>query len=156
MSDGAEPVKLTGGCQCGAVRYVVSTKPRDATACHCRMCQKAGGAPFMVFAGVPTKYFTLSRGEPAIFASSDIAERGFCQACGTPLTYRLKNSDRISFTVCSLDEPEAISPTDQLGVESMLSWAPLLHALPTQSTQDWLDAAKITTVGARQHPDHDT
>ena len=156
MIEEAEGERLTGGCQCGAVRYALTSAPRSAAPCHCRMCQKAGGGPFMVFAGVPTKYFAFTRGQPAIFESSDIAERGFCARCGTPLTYRLKSSQRISVTVGSLDDPEAVTPTEQHGVESMLSWTSTLHRLPTRRTQDFLDAAQIKDVGGRQHPDHDT
>ncbi|HXW19776.1 MAG TPA: GFA family protein, partial [Roseiarcus sp.] len=44
--------ELRGGCQCGAVRYRLTASPTGASICHCRMCQKAGGAPFMAFAGV--------------------------------------------------------------------------------------------------------
>ena len=52
MAAEAQPVGLTGGCQCGAVRYRLDAAPTGASVCHCRMCQKAGGAPFMAFAGV--------------------------------------------------------------------------------------------------------
>ena len=156
MAEEAKGVGLTGGCQCGAVRYAFSVTPRGAAPCHCRMCQKAGGAPFMVFAGAPSKYFVFTRGQPTIFESSDVAERGFCSRCGTPLTYRLKSSERISVTVGSLDDPESVQPTEQHGVESMLSWTPSLHTLPARRTQEWLDAAQIKDVGGHQHPDHDT
>jgi hypothetical protein len=156
MAAEADPIRLTGGCQCGAIRYALSAKPRGAAPCHCRMCQKASGAPFMVFAGVPTKFFAFTRGAPTIFQSSDIAERGFCNLCGTPLTYRLKTSERISITVGSLDDPEAVAPNEQHGVESKLSWTAALDTLPTRRTQDFLQAAKITDVGNHQHPDHDT
>ncbi len=33
---------LTGGCQCGAVRFRAAHLGR-ASLCHCRMCQKAFG-----------------------------------------------------------------------------------------------------------------
>ena len=35
--------KITGGCQCGAVRYRTESLGRPSI-CHCRMCQKAFGA----------------------------------------------------------------------------------------------------------------
>ena len=43
-----ETQALTGGCQCGRVRYALSVVPDDVSVCHCRMCQKAVGGPFIV------------------------------------------------------------------------------------------------------------
>ena len=90
--DSREPSlpRLTGGCQCGAVRYAVSSTPNAPGVCHCRMCQKAGGGPFMSFAGVPAADVTWTRGSLATYRSSTMATRGFCAACGTPLTYQWK------------------------------------------------------------------
>ncbi len=44
---------MTGGCQCGAVRYALFEMP-ELTICHCRMCQKAVGGPFAALCKVPT------------------------------------------------------------------------------------------------------
>jgi hypothetical protein len=146
---------FAGGCQCGAVRYRLTAVPTGAAACHCRMCQKAGGAPFMAFAGVKLDNLVFTRGEPAKFQSSELAERGFCAACGTPLTYHMKGRNRVSVTIASLDEPALFPPHDQVGVESRLPWVAKLADLPGQRTDDWLAAAKIADVGSRQHPDHE-
>ncbi len=148
-------VRLTGGCQCGAVRYLLTEPPRGANICHCRMCQKAGGAPFMAFTGVRQERFAFTRGAPAIYRSSDIAERGFCAACGTPLTYRLFGFDRISVTIGSLDRPDEAAPMRQLGVESALPWFAGLAALPASRTEDWMKKINIAGAGSRQHPDDD-
>jgi hypothetical protein len=45
-----DAAEWTGGCQCGAVRYQLLTPPEHACICHCRMCQRASGQPFMAFA----------------------------------------------------------------------------------------------------------
>jgi hypothetical protein len=147
---------LAGGCQCGAVRYRLMAEPTGANICHCRMCQKAGGAPFMAFGGVRTNEFVVTRGAISTFASSDIAERGFCAECGTPLTYRGLGSERISVTLGSLDDPDAVEPETQLGVESRVRWLkPALNA-PEMRTEQWLARAKIAEVRNRQHPDRET
>ena len=156
MSSVEAPTRLTGGCQCGAVRYVLTARPTGSSICHCRMCQKAGGAPFMAFTGgVRQERFVFTRGAPAIYRSSEIAERGFCAVCGTPLTYRLIGRDRISVTIGSLDSPADVAPTAQLGVESALPWFAGLAALPASRTEDWLKTIGATEAGSRQHPDHD-
>ena len=79
---------LTGGCQCGAVRFAVYAQPEKIGICHCRMCQKAVAGPFAVLAEVPWAEFAWTRGTPSAFRSSSRAMRDFCAACGTPLSYR--------------------------------------------------------------------
>ena len=61
---------LTGGCQCGRVRYATSVVPDDVSVCHCRMCQKAVGGPFIALALVHPDQITWTRGKPASFRSS--------------------------------------------------------------------------------------
>ena len=87
MTEGAKPV-LTGGCQCGAIRFAVSAAPTRISICHCRMCQKASGAPFASLADIEHENFSWTRGTPAAFKSSSIAERDFCAACGTHVLSR--------------------------------------------------------------------
>ena len=43
---------ITGGCQCGAVRYALHEEPTGAHICHCRMCKKAFGSFFVPLVGV--------------------------------------------------------------------------------------------------------
>jgi hypothetical protein len=132
------------------------TAPKGAIICHCRMCQKAGGAPFMAFAGVKLADLEFTRGAPAKYSSSQIAERGFCAACGTPLTYQMKGRHRISVTIGSLDDAAQFAPGEQFGIEATLPWFAALVDLPGRQTGDWLGAAKIENVGNHQHPDHET
>ena len=66
---------LTGGCQCGRVRYALSVVPDDVSVCHCRMCQKAVGGPFIALAMFKPGEVTWTRCKPASFRSSSIATR---------------------------------------------------------------------------------
>ena len=104
MAEATKPV-LTGGCQCGAVRFAVSAPPNRISICHCRMCQKATGAPFASFADIEQTDFTWTRGKPAAFQSSSIAERDFCAACGTPLSFRRIGGPRIEIMTGAFDRP---------------------------------------------------
>ena len=76
MNAETKPV-LTGGCQCGAIRFALKAVPVKVSICHCRMCQKASGAPFASFADIARDDFSWTRGTPASFRSSSIAMRGF-------------------------------------------------------------------------------
>lgn len=139
----------SGGCQCGAVRYRIAELGR-ATICHCRMCQKAFGGFFGPL--VTAKGIEWTRGSPAIFASSNKVERGFCAKCGTPLTYDWGGDLEVS--IGSLDNPEAAPPVLQVNPAEQLSYFATLHTLPVRANspdaQTFLDE-----VVSRQHPDHD-
>lgn len=150
--------RITGGCQCGEVRYALHAAPTNPHICHCRMCQKAFGSYFAPLAGVPVEAFELTRGELAIFRSSDQTERGFCRDCGTPLTFHYVGSPRIAFSLGSLDAPESVRPEIQFGLESRLSWFAALPGLPGDKTTEEDEPALAAKIRAsnHQHPDHDT
>ncbi len=146
---------MTGGCQCGAVRYALYSEPTEPSICHCRMCQKAFGNYFAPFAGVPMADLAWTRGKPGIFHSSELVERGFCRDCGTPLSFRYVNRDRISVSIGSLDEPARIRPDIQHSIESRLPAFLELHTLPGQTTKESIPAEWLPKLASRQHPDHD-
>jgi hypothetical protein len=137
---------MTGGCQCGAVRYALFETP-ESTVCHCRMCQKAVGGLFAALCKVETAHFAWTRGEPARFQSSSAAERHFCAACGTPLTFHYLDGDAIEVTTGSLDDPSRVPVTKNHGVESRLAWIDRLvpGRLPDAPT------AATRTVVSYQH-----
>ncbi len=151
-------MRITGGCQCGAVRYALHARPDDPHICHCRMCQKAFGSFFAPLAGVPVGSFEITRGTLAVFRSSDPTERGFCRDCGTPLTFRHLDGGTINISLGSLDEPAKVPPARQYGLEGRLAWFSSLPALPGESTTEehmGQFAARIAAT-SHQHPDHDT
>ena len=120
----------TGGCQCGALRYIVSGSLGRASICHCRMCQRALGNAFAPFVSAPGLSWT--RGAPKYFQSSNKARRGFCADCGTPMTYEA-DGNAPEITIATLDEPTSVAPVIQVGTESALPWFRTLHELPTRS-----------------------
>jgi hypothetical protein len=150
--------RLTGGCQCGAVRYALLEEPSGPHICHCRMCQKAFGSFFAPLAGVSLEKFNLTRGALAIFKSSDLTERGFCKNCGTPLTLHDVDTPRIEVSIGSLDEPEKVEPKKQFGIEARLSWFGKLTSLPGDKTTEEDNPEFVAKIAAsnHQHPDHDT
>jgi len=77
----------TGGCQCGKVRYSVDVEGAEAYLCHCRMCQKATGGFAAAFVQVEDGKLRWDS-EPDWYASSPIARRPVCAACGTPVGFR--------------------------------------------------------------------
>jgi len=154
MTAETKPV-LTGGCQCGAVRFALAAAPVRISICHCRMCQKASGAPFASFADIQKSDFAWTRGKPAAFKSSSIAERDFCAQCGTPLSFRRIDGERIEIMTGTFDRPDRVVPTRQYGTESRLGWVVGISNLPSQTTMQIYGPEKMATITSHQHPDHD-
>ena len=150
MSEETKAV-LVGGCQCGAVRYALFAPPSGVHICHCRMCQRAVGGPFAALAPVELADFAWTKGEPGVFQSSSVAERGFCRDCGTPLSFRYLDSDEIDVTIGSLDQPEEIEPQGQYGIESRMPWFDRLAALPGSQTD--LSSERATAFENHQRGD---
>ena len=143
---------FTGGCQCGAVRYAATALGR-ASICHCRMCQKAFGGFFAPL--VTAKGLEWTRGAPSHFASSNKVRRGFCEKCGTPLTYDWGGDPEIA--IGTLDDPENAPPTVQISPERRLSFFDGLPALPHRGAEQNAKAAQfMATIVSNQHPDGDT
>ncbi|KAF0227675.1 MAG: glutathione-dependent formaldehyde-activating [Beijerinckiaceae bacterium] len=144
--------RLTGGCQCGAVRFACEGLTRPSI-CHCRMCQKAFGAPFGALVNAETVVWT--RGAPKHFQSSNKVRRGFCGECGTPLTY--EDGGLVNLSICAFDDPAVVAPVIQLATESRIPWCDGLSALPVRSAaQEVASAAFVSDLVSFQHPDHDT
>lgn len=147
--------EFSGGCQCGAVRFHVRGALPDRSICHCRMCQKAFGSFFAPLVSVDVGDLRWTRGEPSFFSSSELVERGFCAECGTPLSFRYLNKPRINISIGSLDDPAAVRPEQQYGVESRMPWFADLARLPSSRTEDDIPADMRERLASRQHPDHE-
>ncbi len=151
----SEPQSYAGGCQCGAVRYIIRGELLDPHICHCRMCQKAFGSFFAPLVGFERDQIEWTHGTPAIYRSSTIAERGFCRDCGTPLTLGDLGSPKLSVSIGSLDKPERVKPGRQCGMERRMPWFGELADLPGSRTEDDTPAEILAELKTNQHPDHE-
>jgi len=118
---------FSGGCGCGAIRFVCSAEPVAIFNCHCRDCQKASGAPFISAMAVPSAAVTIT-GQPKYHSvrsdSGNTMSRGFCAACGSHLFARISGrADAIGILLTSLDDPNRYHPTMDIWTSSALKWA---------------------------------
>lgn len=143
-----------GGCQCGAVRFKVFGQLGEPSICHCRMCQKAFGNFFAPLVSVRGAEVVWMRDEPARFASSNLVQRGFCEKCGTPLTYEAP--DGMALAIGAFDHPEDIAPVIQFGIEGRLAYLDRLNEWPKRHTMDDIgNAPFLDKIESYQHPDED-
>lgn len=80
----SSPDILTGGCECGRVRYTARGVCGSPCWCYCKQCQRVSGAPFIPFADFKKTAVTWTT-KPDVFKSSNIAERMYCQKCGSTI-----------------------------------------------------------------------
>ncbi len=144
---------LTGGCQCGAIRYA-ARNATDPAICHCRMCQKAVGSVFWPFFQAKVADVEWTRARPAVYRSSEVAERGFCPACGTPLTFWQVDAATMDISIGSLDDPSRLAPVRQHWAGARVPWFSGLAELP--EVQSSASPEEIERRRPFQHPDHDT
>lgn len=142
---------LSGGCQCGAVRFSTRLVGR-ASICHCRMCQKAYGG---FFGPLVTSHDAVwTRNQPKWFQSSDKARRAFCGDCGTPLAYETMYG--LELSIGAFDLPEKVAPEIQVNLNDKQPFFDKLSSLPNRDDDgaEWLDF--MAGIHSNQHPDHDT
>jgi hypothetical protein len=94
---------MTGRCLCGAVAFAAEHVETEHHVCHCGMCRRWCGAPFLG-AHVKGLAFTAGADQVGRYVSSDWAERGFCKGCGTSLFYYAKPADAYIVCVGAFDD----------------------------------------------------
>ena len=132
MNGGAK--QITGGCLCQSVRYRADQPPTAAGYCHCRMCQKALGNLFGTWVAFDLEGFSQTGKEPRWHRSSDIAQRCFCEECGSPIAYLPEGSDTIYVWMGTVDEVHAFEPEAHYHVESRIPWVNQHDHLPVGDT----------------------
>ena len=142
----------TGGCQCGAVRFRVTGPLGRPSICHCRMCQKHFGGFFSALVTAPKGGVEWTRKEPSYFQSSVNIERGFCDQCGTPLTYR--HQEGLELAIGAFDDRSDLKPQIQVNYAARIPWVTELFDAPVHDDAAYY--SRQEAIISFQHPDHDT
>ena len=100
-----ETIEGHGSCLCEAISIKVAALNVEVGTCHCSMCRRWGGGPFI---GVDCGTEVTFGGEEniSVYDSSEWAERGFCKKCGSHLFYRLKQSGQLVMPAGLFDEED--------------------------------------------------
>ena len=100
---------VTGGCQCGAVRYRATGVGPEVTECHCSQCRRQSGHRYAT-TGAKNGDLEVEAGAERItwYRASPQAERGFCALCGSTLFWRRDGDDHTAILAGSVDEPNGL------------------------------------------------
>jgi hypothetical protein len=119
---------LTGGCNCGAVRFEIHAPLRGAIYCHCRRCQRRTGTAASANAAAEPGSFRVVAGEDRLKAwtPADGAEKWFCGNCGSAMFSRdPEDHYRIGVRLGALDDDPGIRPALHQYVAYAAPWEPI-------------------------------
>lgn len=121
-----------GGCVCDAVQFEAFGEPMKTIYCHCSSCRRQTGAPAVVFVVFDRDKVHFTKGVRRCYESSPGAMRGFCEQCGTPLSWEGFYAGRqiVEFYVGALENPEDFPPILHASVKERLSWFDVHDGLP--------------------------
>lgn len=104
---------LTGGCQCGSVRYEITGEPLSVYVCHCRECQKQSASAFGISVIVPADAFKVISGVVKKWSRNTDTGRTllcmFCANCGSRIWHASPTPEVVSVKGGSLDAPLDLS-----------------------------------------------
>jgi hypothetical protein len=125
--------KIEGGCLCGAVRFAITPPTLWCAHCHCSLCRRAHGAPYVTFVGVPRERFQLLAGEAELerYQSTPQATRGFCRRCGSTMLFESSRwADQVHVARAAIPGEIDRAPQAHCFYSDKASWVTVSDGLP--------------------------
>lgn len=126
----ASPTIHRGACLCGAVRYEVKGRLRDALVCHCSMCQRTHGVPAIYSAADNSDLALTEARALKWYRSSPAAERGFCGDCGASLFWKPTGGSYTAIACGTLDQPSGVRTVGHIFLVDKGDYYTLADGLP--------------------------
>jgi hypothetical protein len=119
---------LTGGCNCGAVRFEVTAPLVRASYCHCKRCQRRTGTAVSASGHPAEGTFRIVAGEDVLrcWKPEVGGEKCFCSVCGSQIYARnLTHADPIGIRLGAFDGDPGIRPSVRQFVNYAAPWEPI-------------------------------
>ncbi len=114
---------LTGHCLCGSCRFTLTGPHNFVGHCHCESCRRATSSPVTTWIGQENGRWTLTGDALVHRESSPGNMRGFCGTCGSPMYFKAdRYPNEVHFYAALLDDPDAVTPTDEYHRDERLAW----------------------------------
>jgi hypothetical protein len=129
----SQPVEVSGGCLCGAVRFTAHLPSLFCAHCHCSMCRRNHGAAYVTWFGVPRAQLSVERGAGDLvrYASSEHGSRSFCGRCGSSLfCENTQHPERVDIPLANVDGPIDRPPQFHVFFDSGADWVAVGDDLP--------------------------
>jgi len=119
---------LTGGCNCGAVRFQVTEPLVYAYYCHCTRCQRRSGTGAAPGAIPAADSFSVTQGRDKLrtFNAGDGFDKVFCGKCGSHVyASDPGGSGLVSIRLGAFDGDPGIRPTARHFTNYAAVWEPI-------------------------------
>ncbi len=118
---------ISGGCQCGAVRYRITAEPVFLSICACGSCRKQSGAAFGMSLRVRRAEVEIDETQLKIWSrpadSGANVDCAFCPECGTRIFHAPGSApDVIHIKPGTLDAPDAFAPQYMSYTDNAPAW----------------------------------
>ncbi|SLN58736.1 GFA family protein [Ruegeria meonggei] len=123
----------TGSCLCGAVAFTIDGTLSQPSACHCGQCRKQSGHVWASTSAHQDKLSFTASDTLTWFRASDIARRGFCNACGSFLFWQHNDEDTISISMGALREPTGLKLARHIFVADKGDYYDITDDLPQEA-----------------------
>ena len=128
--------KVTGGCNCGGVRYEVNGPLRGVIACHCAQCRRASGN-FVTATACRRSAFALVRSDTLRwYVAVPGFRRGFCGECGSCLFFEEVGGERVSISAGSFDERNGLKTVAHIFASEAGEYYSIDHSVPVSQKGD--------------------
>lgn len=118
---------MTGGCNCGAVRFEITAALEVAGYCHCRRCQRrtGGAASLQAFVAPGSVRFLAGEDRLRTWTPEGGFGKTFCADCGSHLFSQTPDGDIRTVRMGVLDEDPGIRPSYRQWLSSAAPWEPI-------------------------------
>jgi len=122
--------RLQGRCDCGAVRYHLTSPPMFVNCCHCLDCQRQTGSAFVINAIIEADRVVVEGAEPVPTMMKTDSGRPHeiyrCPTCHVGLWSIYGGRKQFRFVrVGTLEDPRALAPDAHIFTRSKQPWVDL-------------------------------
>jgi hypothetical protein len=125
-----------GGCDCGRIRYRLSSRPLFVHCCHCRWCQRESGGAFAINAMIEADRLQWLGDMPQRVPTPSASGKGQifwrCPTCWIALSSHYAGAgESVHFVrVGTLDQPDLMPPDIHIFTATRQPWVRLPEDVP--------------------------
>ena len=124
---------MSGGCYCGAIKFMVTAPSLWCAHCHCSICQRIHGSGLVTWIGFSADGVKIidAGNELDWYESTAGAERGHCRRCHSALFFRSADwPGELHVTLASFESPVDREPAAHVFYATHVDWLQLADELP--------------------------